>query len=154
MHDYANPFLPVCAFASLCLSLTYTQPHAPGSIGDKLNSAFNTASPEAAATAIVTAGRNGRSSASATAAASAIVEQFGKGGRSDAVAEAFAISSARDTAATAAVIAKAAASAFSRGYVPDFARGCVSFGIAFWQTAAARSNESLAHQCDCSINLQ
>jgi len=117
--------LPLLLLLLLLLVWCFVCSPAPASVGDKVTSALNTAKADAAATAIVNAGRRGRGSAVAAAAADSLVDQASKG-KTSSVAEAFAVSAARDATAFAAVLAKAASGARSRGTVQSFAKGCVS----------------------------
>lgn len=120
----AEKALCLCCCCCLFVWCSVCSPF-PASVGDKVTTALNTAKADAAAIAIVNAGRRGKSSAVAAAAADSLVEEASKG-KASSVAAAFAVSAARDATAFAAVLARAAAGARSRGKVDSFAKGCVS----------------------------
>jgi hypothetical protein len=103
-------------------------PHAPADIAadirSRIQASFNRQDSAAAASAITDAGSSGAGSSEAAAAATASVQQA-SAGKAEAVAESFAAAAARNSAATAVVLARAAAEARSMGATQAFARSQV-----------------------------
>jgi hypothetical protein len=93
-----------------------------GSLGSTVPTVLNNAvaggKSEAAASAIAVANSRGQTGA----AADALVQQFGRNGRGDTVAQAVAIAAGSNAVATASVLAQTASTARSRGYLNQFAR--------------------------------